>query len=49
VHERFPLLSPVLDRFITPAEVAPAYVFLCETDVITGQNLIVDGGFLPKH
>jgi acetoacetyl-CoA reductase len=38
----------VLNRFLTPAEVAPAYVFLCETDVITGQNLVVDGGLALK-
>jgi NAD(P)-dependent dehydrogenase (short-subunit alcohol dehydrogenase family) len=38
----------ILNRFITPAEIAPAYLFLCETDVMTGQNLVVDGGLALK-
>jgi len=38
----------VLNRFITPSELAPAYRFLCETDIMTGQNLVVDGGYALK-
>ncbi len=42
------LSQTVLNRFLTPAEIAPAYVFLCETDIVTGQNLIADGGYTLK-
>lgn len=47
MYEAF-ISQTILNRFITAAEIAPTYRFLCETDVMTGQNLVVDGGFSLK-
>lgn len=38
----------VLKRFIDPKEIAPLYAFLCQTDIITGQNIVADAGFTLK-
>ena len=35
-----------LGRFGTPEEVAKSILFLAENEYVTGQNLVVDGGFL---
>lgn len=37
-----------LGRFIQPAEVAQAYLFLAQSKVTTGEILVVDGGFTLK-
>ena len=35
-----------LNRFGTPEEVAESILFLAENEYVTGQNLVVDGGYL---
>lgn len=40
--------ATVIKRFIDPSEIAAAFVFLASTDIITGQTLVVDGGFSLK-
>jgi 3-oxoacyl-[acyl-carrier protein] reductase len=37
-----------LKRWITPEEIADAFVFLAKNDGITGQVIYVDGGFTLK-
>ncbi len=38
-----------LNRFIDPEEIATAYVFLAASPVITGQLLVVDGGYMLRE
>jgi 3-oxoacyl-[acyl-carrier protein] reductase len=38
----------VLGRLERPEEIAAAVRFCIENDFVTGQNLIVDGGYLLK-
>jgi NAD(P)-dependent dehydrogenase (short-subunit alcohol dehydrogenase family) len=40
--------ATILQRFIQPDEVAETYEFLLKSDVITGQTIVVDGGFALK-
>jgi 3-oxoacyl-[acyl-carrier protein] reductase len=40
--------ATIIKRFIQPAEIAETFLFLAETEIITGQTLIVDGGFSLK-
>lgn len=42
------LAETPLGRFVTPAELAEAYVFLARSDVTTGTVLVVDAGFNLK-
>jgi len=39
----------LIKRWIKPDEIAEAYLFLATSDVITGQIIIVDGGFTLKQ
>lgn len=36
--------TTILNRFITPSEIAHAAIFLAENDAVTGQIITVDGG-----
>lgn len=40
--------NTLIGRFITPEELSEAFVFLASSPAITGQNLIIDGGFSLK-
>lgn len=40
--------STYLKRWITPDEIADAFVFLAKNDAITGQVIYVDGGYTLK-
>ena len=42
------LSTTPIGRFITMDEIADAFVFLAGADAITGQVLLVDGGFTLK-
>lgn len=37
-----------LKRFLTPEEIADAFIFLAKNDAMTGQVIYVDGGFTLK-
>jgi Dehydrogenases with different specificities (related to short-chain alcohol dehydrogenases) len=37
-----------IKKFVKPEEVARAFVFLAKNDAITGENLVIDGGFSLK-
>ena len=41
--------STVIGRFIQPNEIARVYADLVRTDIITGQTVVVDGGFSLKR
>lgn len=47
VQENF-VESTLIKRFIKPDEIARAFVFLAESDAVTGTILLVDGGFTLK-
>lgn len=40
--------ASLIKRFIQPEEIAEAYAFLAKSEVITGEVLVVDGGFSLK-
>jgi len=40
--------ATIIKRFIEPAEIADAFLFLAATKIVTGQTLVVDGGFSLK-
>jgi 3-oxoacyl-[acyl-carrier protein] reductase len=40
--------ATLIKRFITADEIAEAYLFLAKSDIMTGQVLVVDGGFTLK-
>ena len=55
VYDKMPLTQKqefidgtLIHRFIKPEEVADAYLYLASSDVITGQILVIDGGFTLK-
>lgn len=41
--------STLIKRWIDVEELANAYVFLAQSDVVTGQIIVVDGGFTLKQ
>lgn len=54
-YESFPdelkqafLDGTLIKRFIEPHEIADAYLYLAGTPVVTGEVLVVDGGFRLK-
>lgn len=47
LKEAFIIATP-LKRFIQVDEVADAFMYLASTDVVTGEVLVVDGGFTLK-
>lgn len=40
--------ATLIKRFIQPNEIAEAFLFLASSDIITGEVLVVDGGFTLK-
>lgn len=40
--------ATLIKRFIKPDEIAESYLFLAHSDIITGEVLVVDGGFTLK-
>ena len=40
--------STLLKKWIAPEEIADAFVYLAKSDAITGEILVVDGGFVLK-
>jgi len=42
------LSQSLLGRFIEPGEIADAYLYLATTQVVTGEIIVVDGGFNLK-
>jgi len=40
--------STLLKRWITPDEIADAFIYLAKSDAVTGEILVVDGGFVLK-
>jgi NAD(P)-dependent dehydrogenase (short-subunit alcohol dehydrogenase family) len=40
--------STLIKRWLTPDEVADAFVYLAGADGITGEVLVIDGGFTLK-
>ncbi len=40
--------STLLKRWITPEEIADAFIYLAKADAVTGEIITVDGGFVLK-
>jgi 3-oxoacyl-[acyl-carrier protein] reductase len=40
--------ATLIKRFIQPEEIAESYLFLAQSNIITGEVLVVDGGFTLK-
>lgn len=40
--------ATLIKRFIQPEEIAESYLFLAQSNIITGEDLVVDGGFTLK-
>lgn len=47
VKEKF-IEDTLIKRWIQPQEIADAFLYLATADAITGENLVVDGGFTLK-